>query len=792
MIKIFYTLWGIVILITQTSLIYAQQNGERETPLTSISKNQNRSDNPAMYLSKDELDAKPARPPSESFVNKSSTVDNPSDTVIYNVGTQEETLFPDGADDQESQSDTPIAIEPFEGLLPLEFLEQQESVLGADGRTQINNTTTFPWRTIAMLRTKYPNDDGIWGCSGAIIDDYHILTAGHCVHNASRGGWASWVRVYPGQDGSYSPYSRINVTFYRSYTGWTNDQNPSHDWAVLTLDRNIGKWTGWMGRRTAASSSSNYTGTLNISGYPCDKPSGTHWFDTDSGHSATDFRHFYFMDTFGCQSGSPVWRLESGNRYILSVHAYGDTSGTPGQTNGGTRLHQAKFDSIISWLAADTPPTDKSDLIDDGDTFSDFSPGTASPGDSINLNSDVRNIGTANSGSFYVSYYASTNTTISAADYFLGKVLVSSITPFSKKDADLTGSLPNNIPEGSYYVGWIIDSDKASDEFNENNNVTHKTSPKLTVTAAPPSAASLISPSGSTSDNTPTYTWNAVSGSTWYYLWVNDSTGNKIQTWYTAAQAGCASGTGTCSITPATTLANGNVTWWIQTWNNAGYGPWSSGLGFNVTSIIVPGKATLVSPSGSTSDNTPTYTWNAVSGSTWYYLWVNDSTGNKIQTWYTAAQVGCASGTGTCSITSATTLANGSATWWIQTWNNAGYGPWSNGLGFNVTSSVLGKATLVSPSGTTSDSTPTYTWNAVSGSTWYYLWVNDSTGNKIQTWYTAAQVGCAGGTGTCSITPSTSLASGSATWWIQTWNSAGTGPWSDAKNFQVLGFQIVP
>ncbi len=99
--------------------------------------------------------------------------------------------------------------------------------------------------------------------------------------------------------------------------------------------------------------------------------------------------------------------------------------------------------------------------------------------------------------------------------------------------------------------------------------------------STPPGIATLYSPSGTITDSTPTYTWNAVANSTWYYLWVNDSTGNRIKTWYTAASAGCASGTGTCSVTPGTTLATGNATWWIQTWNSYGSGPWSSPMFFN-------------------------------------------------------------------------------------------------------------------------------------------------------------------------------------------------------------------
>jgi hypothetical protein len=201
-----------------------------------------------------------------------------------------------------------------------------------------------------------------------------------------------------------------------------------------------------------------------------------------------------------------------------------------------------------------------------------------------------------------------------------------------------------------------------------------------------------------------------------------------------------------------------------------------------------PEKAILVSPSGTIATTTPTYTWNAVSNSTWYYLWVDDSTGNKINQWYTAAQAGCGGGTGTCSIAPATALAAGSAKWWVQTYSANSYGPWSDAMAFTVSPpDLVGKATLISPSGTIATTTPTYTWNAVSNSTWYYLWVDDSTGNKINQWYTAAQAGCGGGTGTCQVTPSISLAQGSCSWWIRTYGNGGNGPWSNQMDFTVGG-----
>ncbi len=96
--------------------------------------------------------------------------------------------------------------------------------------------------------------------------------------------------------------------------------------------------------------------------------------------------------------------------------------------------------------------------------------------------------------------------------------------------------------------------------------------------SGPPAAAILRSPLRRMG-LTPVYEWAAVQWSESYQLWVNDSSGNRIQQWYTAAQAGCASG-GTCAAAPAVTLDAGTVDWWIQTRNSFGTGPWSAKSSF--------------------------------------------------------------------------------------------------------------------------------------------------------------------------------------------------------------------
>jgi glucose/arabinose dehydrogenase len=299
-----------------------------------------------------------------------------------------------------------------------------------------------------------------------------------------------------------------------------------------------------------------------------------------------------------------------------------------------------------------------------------------------------------------------------------------------------------------------------------------------------PGAATLVTPSGDIGTNyNPTYTWNQVDGATWYLLQVNGPSGNLIYQWYTSAQANC-NGT-TCSVTPSTTLAGGAQTWWVLTYNSAGDGVWSDGMNFSTTLPPPPGPATLVSPSGDIGTNyNPTYKWNEVSGSTWYYLWVDGLSGNVIKQWYTSAQANC-NGT-SCSVMPATTLGGGGFTWKVLTYNAGGDGTWSAIMNFNTTiPSVLGPATQASPTGSIGAMhNPTYMWDEVTGSTWYYLWVNGPSGNVIKQWYTSAQTNCNGTT--CSVTPSTSLPAGGYTWWILDY-STRDGTWSSG-----LGFTVSP
>ncbi len=364
------------------------------------------------------------------------------------------------------------------------------NVHGNDDRVRIDDTLQYPWRAIGRLQITFPN--GASGhCSGAMIGTYHFLTAGHCVHSQDDGGWATGLKVSLAQDLNDRFYGEADWSYVRSYTGWTADESPDHDWALITLDRNVGSFSGWLGYEWRGSDA-DYNGmTVNTAGYPGDLESGRamYWANGPTTNATTN-RVFYSgnngMDTAGGQSGSAVWRYDAGAdaRYINVVHAYGGTT-----QNSGTRINQEKFDSLQTWKTEDNsqrPPTDRPDLIDYDrwyqTDFAGFSPNTVSPGNSFSVTSYPRNNGTASAGQFTVRYRLSANDVYDTSDYFLGDVEVSSVDALNWIDATLDTTLPQ-IPAGQYYVVWSIDALANVTEFLENNN-TGKTSTRVTVQAS--------------------------------------------------------------------------------------------------------------------------------------------------------------------------------------------------------------------------------------------------------------------------------------------------------------------
>jgi V8-like Glu-specific endopeptidase len=457
-------------------------------------------------------------------------------------------------------------IEPFEGILPSTSNEGElerfglpsdntESVYsGYDDRIKISTTTDYPWRTICKIYTKWPGGGTSVG-TGWFTDDFHVLTAGHVVYKSAYGGWYDTMTIIPAYDNRYAHYCHAQADYTWSSSTWTSSESHQYDWAFIRLDRSIGATCGWLGRQFAAYTDSIYTDALHGPGYPGDLDSGANmYYDSDSGHYADAQNHWYYIDTGGGQSGMPIYRIDSGSRYALTIHAYGIYGSHT--SNHGTRLGgdtaSGSGTTIFDWVNtkitddAGNAPDDEPDLVDRGRRWSlqwdpvdpDYSEryGYFTPtdvGDGVTgftVSTQVSNWGTDPSGSFNVKFYASINDYISSSDYLIGTVAVSSISSWQSATATWSGTFPGGVPTGTYYVGWIIDADSDVTELLETNNKGVITSYQLDVDATAPTWTQTPTNQVYEFGTSFRYNLNATDPSAIDTWWINDTTNFAIDT----------------------------------------------------------------------------------------------------------------------------------------------------------------------------------------------------------------------------------------------------------------------
>lgn len=219
-----------------------------------------------------------------------------------------------------------------------------ENIIGTDDRTRINPTTSYPWRAICALRIRSKTGKNFVG-TGWLISARTVITAGHCVYMHNEGGWAESIEVIPAMNGSLKPYGSGLAATFRTSSGWANDRNRDYDYGAIILksDYRPGDIVGSFGFATRNDNDiKNFT--LNLSGYPADKGAAEQWFMARKPSAVSDSVITYQIDTFGGQSGSPVWFLQSNNRYAIGIHTNGHNSG-----NSATRIVSDVYNNLTTW-----------------------------------------------------------------------------------------------------------------------------------------------------------------------------------------------------------------------------------------------------------------------------------------------------------------------------------------------------------------------------------------------------------------------------------------------------------
>lgn len=232
-----------------------------------------------------------------------------------------------------------------------------ESVIGpTDDRVRVLDTDLYPWRMICALRMHADNGVSTIG-TGWLVGPRTIITAGHCVYSTYYfGGWASTIEVSPGRNGSELPFETKISTSFSSVDRWVQSEDPDFDIGCIHLAEPIGDTLGWFAAGSITPDElAGYQ--VNVSGYPSDRGNGTEQYHhRNQVLHVTDRRVFYDVDTFGGQSGAPVWIHEEVGAppIVIGIHAYG-VGGSPGglQANSAPRIIPEVMTQIREWVARD-------------------------------------------------------------------------------------------------------------------------------------------------------------------------------------------------------------------------------------------------------------------------------------------------------------------------------------------------------------------------------------------------------------------------------------------------------
>jgi len=120
------------------------------------------------------------------------------------------------------------------------------------------------------------------------------------------------------------------------------------------------------------------------------------------------------------------------------------------------------------------------DLYDQPE-FRRFLPQTVEIGKHLKISGVIANGGGTNSGPFVVSIYLSPDAEITRDDYQLSQTGME-LDAGASVQLSWLNAIPETIPPGTYYVGWLIDPENRVAEDDEKNNMVVIDSDRLTVT----------------------------------------------------------------------------------------------------------------------------------------------------------------------------------------------------------------------------------------------------------------------------------------------------------------------
>ena len=273
---------------------------------------------------------------------------------------QREASAPETEDESEFPAEAPLT-------------DEETGIIGTDDRLHVKDTTAIPFRWICSVSVqrlvRRPSHDEKTGLapagSGLLISPRHVLTTAHVLHSVEKSSDGSiaaeyeplFVQLAPARDGSRKPFGEIEAKSWAVHPKW-DPKAPlaQYDYALITLDKDVGnqkfkslgnKALGFWGSNQGGGGAlidnlpSPLLGRLIGSpivtaGYPESKSqemwcasgvfsTGSRGADaalTKEGREQWVASSSVFKITADAtkgQSGSPVWLVDNGKRYLIGI-----------------------------------------------------------------------------------------------------------------------------------------------------------------------------------------------------------------------------------------------------------------------------------------------------------------------------------------------------------------------------------------------------------------------------------------------------------------------------------------